>query len=83
MEIDIEALASEVVRVEEFEIAGFPCHERVDAVHGLVRVESGGNIVDRVEAEKRAAERDEYERTPEKRARPEDEFHILEMFVLW
>lgn len=66
LEIDEEPFSSGVVFVEEFIISGFVGFDRISAVHRLVGVESGGEILYIIEAEKKS-ENDDRSETKEHR----------------
>ena len=53
LEIDEESFASAVVGIEELVVAGIVRADRVDAVHGFVGVEPGGEMLDIPEAQKK------------------------------
>ncbi len=46
LQVDEESLATVVVGVEELVLARFIGAERIDAVHRLVGIEPGGNVLD-------------------------------------
>ncbi len=66
MEIDEEPFSSGIVFVEELIISGFVGFDRIGAVHRLVGVESGGEILYIIEAEKKS-ENDDRSETKEHR----------------
>lgn len=52
LEIDEESFASAIVGIEELVVAGIVRADCVDAVHGFVRIEPGGEMLDIPEAQK-------------------------------
>lgn len=63
MEIDEESLAAEIGWIEKIELAGFEGMERIDAVGGLIRVESDRNRVEVVDAEEKCESENRCEQT--------------------
>ncbi len=66
MEIDEEPFSSGIVFVEEFVISSFVGLDRIGAVHRLVGIESGREILYIIEAEKKS-EDDNHSETKEHR----------------
>lgn len=66
MEIDEEPLSPGIVLVEEFVIAGFIGFDGIGAVHRLVGIESGGEVLYIIEAKKKS-ENDNHSETKKHR----------------
>ena len=52
LQVDKQPFPSAVVGIEELVIAGFIGAKRIDAIHGFVRIEPGGEMLDIPEAQK-------------------------------